>query len=90
MSTKHKNISTCPICLGNFYSTEFSMEVCELHQNWVITTCSVCGKRCFSDCVRYCTRCIGSDDCGRLSGAQHGYNRDHRASLRRNGIEGWG
>lgn len=79
--------TTCPICLGNYYETEFSAEVCNHHQDWIVTQCHVCGRTCFSDCRSYCTNCAGLDDCGRMGSAQHGYNKDHRAALRSYGLE---
>lgn len=52
-----ENSITCPVCLDNYYLTEFSSEVCVLHQDWFITTCQICGRACFSDCVGTCPLC---------------------------------
>lgn len=83
-----KNVE-CPICSKNYHLVEFSAVVCEYHQDWIVTTCQICGKISFSDCRSYCPECVGLDDCGRMMGAQHGYSKDHRAPLRYYGLEGW-
>ena len=77
--------TTCPICRGQYYATEFSMEVCEIHENWIITVCGICHRTCFSDCRGYCTKCLGDAPAhGTLGGT-----RDHRAKLRGYGLEGF-
>lgn len=75
----------CPICRSDYYATEFSMEVCEFHEDWIITTCGICHRVCFSDCCGYCTKCIGNAPAHGSTGG----GKDRRAILRGYGLEGW-
>ena len=60
---------TCPICLENYYMTEFSAEVCKKHENWIVTRCQVCENYCFSDCRSLCPVCVPIDDIDHISNA---------------------
>ena len=79
-------IITCPICNGNYYSLEFCGEVCELHNNWIVTFCRVCDRPCFSDCRGYCVSC-NKGNCNDAHTVGFGHNKDHRAALRSYGLE---
>lgn len=80
--------TTCPICLGNYFLTEFSAEVCNRHQNWFVTVCSHCGRSCFSDVVGECVGCgNAADKIGEFTrSAAHG-TPDRRSPLRKYGLE---
>jgi hypothetical protein len=46
----------CPICIKSYLDTDRSEDVCETHQDWLITTCSECGKVTFSDAKGLCMK----------------------------------
>ena len=74
----------CPICDGRYYDIDRSDEVCRRHQNWVVTVCYACHKAAFSECDSVCPYCGKS-----FVNTSKGSNKDHRASLRSGGMEGW-
>lgn len=78
--------NTCPICLGHYYLTEFSSEVCNLHQKWFVTVCRHCGKTCFSDSVGECVSCAMIEMNEGSRSELHG-TPDRRAVLRKYGLE---
>lgn len=55
--TKMTMQTNCPICKSNYYSISQSLDICEKHEDWLITQCSVCGKMCFSEEVKICLPC---------------------------------
>jgi hypothetical protein len=67
----------CPVCSRHFFDVGRSEDVCEKHQNWLVTVCDTCREACFSDCVGECAKCARGD-------APHATmtHRDHRAYLR--------
>jgi len=47
----------CPICAGKLYQTEDAEFVCAKHERYLLTTCSICGRICFSTTIRLCHSC---------------------------------
>jgi C4-type Zn-finger protein len=74
--------SNCPICKEQYYSISKSLDICERHEEWLITQCSVCGRMCFSDSVGVCIKCGG-----RASDRQIGGKRNPRGHLIASGYE---
>lgn len=44
----------CPICLKQYQAVGFSLDVCQHHENWIVATCTICGKVSFSVCAGFC------------------------------------
>lgn len=47
----------CPICARNFYATNRADQVCENHENWIVTVCKRCKKKAFSVDPGECPNC---------------------------------
>lgn len=55
--TKMTMKMNCPICEYHYYSISQSLDICEKHEDWLITQCSACGRMCFSEEIRLCLKC---------------------------------
>ena len=53
----HQKNDHCPICNGDYFQVRRANYVCEKHEDWLVTTCDVCGNTCFSETVGICMRC---------------------------------
>ena len=72
---------SCPICNRRYFDIRRSEKVCEIHENWLVTTCEICGRVCFSDCAGICLACF--DKCSHGQGPIFiPGSPDHRAYLR--------
>lgn len=74
----------CPICLNDFYRVKMSLYVCDYHSSWLVTRCSSCKRMCFSDCVGICKKCHPNQPRALVGGG-----KDHRAVLRKYGLENY-
>lgn len=74
----------CPICHGDHYAVDKSQDVCEIHDYWFVTVCTVCKRACFSETVGVCRSCLESEE---YIGMHCGFNKDRRAVLRIYGYE---
>ena len=54
--------TNCPICNKEYKAINKSFEVCDKHQNWIVTICEICKLVCFSDCIGVCPECMILDD----------------------------
>lgn len=50
----------CPICMGKMYKVKDAEFVCAKHERYLLTTCSICGRLCFSTTIRLCHSCGSS------------------------------
>ena len=57
IQTMNKKITNCPICKEQYYSISKSINVCEEHEDWIITKCFKCGRLSFSDEIGLCIKC---------------------------------
>ena len=57
---KSNNSPKCPICAGLMFRTDLSLDVCRIHEGYLITTCSDCNRKCFSVSIHLCHQCGGS------------------------------
>lgn len=73
----------CNACQGNFYDV-IDDDVCDYHAKWFVTMCKECNRYCISFVKGTCTVCLAKQPKTKRG---IGFNRDHRASLRRNGLE---
>jgi len=73
----------CNACKGDFYNV-IDDDVCDYHSTWFVTVCEECGRTCISLVKRTCPNCLSKAPIAKNG---LGFNRDHRASLRRNGLE---
>jgi len=76
-------MKTCPVCTGKLYNIDSSYEVCDLHQDWLITLCRSCHRFCFSDVINICPRCLKLSSKNTVGG----FSKNRRSILRKYGLE---
>jgi hypothetical protein len=72
----------CNACDGDFYT--LSDDVCSAHETWIVTVCQECGKACISYVINTCPPCLSKMP---EYHSGFGFNKDHRAPLRKYGLE---